>query len=146
MANHLADIESGNVTKTNLIGLRKALGAEYKATHWGWNNRLKLQGEALREAMAALHTRKPLVRGELHESGVRLVTSPRWRKRFADVQHVIDTLHGFRLSHFEDMGRGHFVPVFQAVGESGSFYFRNPPWQLAMVLGIESGPEVITIC
>lgn len=142
MNKHLAAIESGNVTKTNVIGIRKALNHEWRV-HRGYDRQsLSLHGPELRETMAALHMRKPIVRGELHASGVRLLTDRRYRKRLESVQHVIEGLQGFSLVRFDDIGRGHHIPVYMAWGNAGSFLFRNIPWQSALAYGLESGPTI----
>lgn len=140
---HLAAIESGMVTKTNVIGIRKALNSEWRV-HRGYSpNRIKLAGEELRETMAALHMVRPRVTGELDESGKRLLRSPRYRKRLESVRAIIDNLDHFQLVRFDDIGRGHHIPVYRAVSRQGNgFLFRNVPWQSALAYGVESGPTV----
>lgn len=142
---HIAAIQSGNVTKTNVIGLRKALNHIARLEE-GWSgNRSNATPEEVAEAVAALAAREPLVRGDLHASGVRIVTSPRWWRRFNQRQHeVIRTLHGFRLVRFDYVDSTHVTPVFRAVGETGDFLFRNVPWQTVAFGGEgESGPQVV---
>jgi hypothetical protein len=145
MQSHLAAIESGNVTKTNVIGLRKALNHVARLEAGLSGNRCNATADEVRAAVAALKRLEPLVRGELHASGVRLITSPRWRKRFnAAESAVIASLHGFRLVRFDFIDSYQVTPVYRACGESGSFLFRNIPWQTAHYGGHESGPEVVT--
>jgi hypothetical protein len=56
------------------------------------------------------------------------------------VADVIATLHGFRLVRFDRIGRNgeNCVPVYRAVGKSGSFLFRNVAWQAG-----GDGPELV---
>ncbi len=147
MQRHLAAIEAGEVTSTNVIGLRKAANhvARIRAG-WSGNRSNATPGEVDR-AMAELANKEPLVRGDLHASGVRVLANRRWAKRFnAEQQAVIDTLMGFRLVRFDHIDDTHVTPVYRAVGALGSFLFRNVPWQ-AVAYGrgdIESGPVVVS--
>lgn len=141
IARHLADITNGNVSKTNVIGIRKALNAAWKREHWRWK-----QGPRV-EDVAALHNaladHEPRVCYGLHDTGVALLRSPRYRKRLESVRHIIDGLHMFRLVRFDEVGRGTHVPVYRAVSYDGeSFLFRNIAWQTASSLGVESGPTL----
>lgn len=145
MARHLAAIQSGNVTKTNVIGLRKAINHVARLEAGLSGNRSKATGAEVREALDALARLEPLVRGDLHESGVRLISSARWRKRFSEAERaVIASLEGFRLVRFDWIDSYHVTPVYRACGAAGSFLFRNVPWQTALyVADAESGPEVV---
>jgi len=141
---HRLAIASGIVTKTNVIGIRMAANhvARIRA---GWSgNRSNATPAEVDSIFAALAEKEPLVRGDLHASGVRIVKAKRWAKRFnAEQTQVIATLHGFRLVRFDWTDESHCTPVFRAVGESGSFLFRNVPWQTAAYSGGESGPVVV---
>jgi hypothetical protein len=82
----------------------------------------------------------------LHESGLKLLHSRRWRKRFGASQlAVIDRLDHFRLVGFDRIGPqgSHGIPIYRAVAVDGdSFLFRNLPWQTAVQYGEETGPVV----
>lgn len=144
---HLAAIQSGNVTKTNVIGIRKAIKATDRRAH-GYSVGVtapKITRSQVRELQSELAAREPLVRGDLHASGVRILTALRWRKRLEPIKPVLDTLHGFRLVRFETVEReGHYgriesvQPVYRAVGTDGSFLFMNVPWQSG-----GDGPEIL---
>lgn len=148
---HLAAIKSGNVTKTNVIGICKAINAaDRRAAGWSVSSTApNTTGAEVRELLAELDAREPLVRGDLHASGVRILTAPRWRKRLESVAPIIDTLHGFRLVRFDYVRRASpysggtgesesIQPVYRACGSAGSFLFMNVPWQAG-----GDGPEIL---
>jgi hypothetical protein len=145
LARHLAAIQSGQITKTNVIGIRKAINSAERNRH-GYSERGPVIWAQVQPLLDALAVHEPLVRGELHASGVALIASRRWRKRWTETQQaVIDSLHGFRLVRFDMVGnrdqKG--IPVYRAVGDAGSFLFRNIPWQSAYYTGEESGPVAV---
>lgn len=143
MQRHLAAIESGNVTKTNVIGLRKALN-HVSRLQSGWSgNRCAATFEEVDSAMAALAKHKPIVRGELHASGVKLLTDKRYRKRLEPVADKVAALQGFSLVGFEEVERNKFAPVYMAWGNAGTFRFYSIPWQTALYSGLEGGPHVL---
>lgn len=142
-SNHMADITSGTVTKTNVIGLRKILNADARRQH-GWGTSSTCPKYTHDEAVAlerALSRCKPVVTGELHETGLALLRSPRYKKRLAGVKPIIDALDSFRLVRFDRIGRhdAYAVPVYEARAGSKSFVFRNIPWQSG-----GNGPELVT--
>jgi hypothetical protein len=146
LSRHHAAITMGNVTKTNVIGLRKLFNAaaRLEAGHDARENVNGAQIAVLRDALA-LH--EPWVAGELVASGLKLLSSPRWRKRFNDAeQAVIADLDGFKLVRFDWIDSLHVTPVYRACGRNGgSFLFRNLPWQMVAYMEREdmpSGPEV----
>lgn len=139
---HMAAIKSGEVTKSNVIGLRKAINANARREQRLSTSSTcpKLTGEQVEALEAALLKHKPRVVGELHDSGLKLLRSPRYKKRLADVRPIIDSLQSFHLVSFDRTGdhglQSH--PVYMARGKAGSFLFRNIPWQ-----SHGNGPEVI---
>lgn len=143
---HMAAIQSGEVTKTNVIGIRKAVNhaARLRA---GWSARSAVTIPEANALETALEHHEPRVVGELHESGLAVLRSPRWRKRWNEKQAgIIERLDHFKLARFDRIGsRGaHAVPVYRAVDVTGqSFLFRNVPWQTAYYSGEESGPVVV---
>lgn len=145
MYRHMAAIACGNVTKTNVIGLRKALNHVWRLRH-GWSgNRCAATPDEVDGALRVLAAHPPIVRGDLHASGVKLLTDRRYRKRLESVADRIAKLNGFCLVGFHDIERGHFVPVYRAYGYGGSFDFYNVPWQAAMAYGIEGGPHIVGV-
>jgi len=98
---HMRAICSDNVTKTNLIGLRKALnhGARLDARLSG--NRCNVTREETATLLDAVLERQPRVTGELDDSGRKLLRSRRYAKRLAPVADVIDKLECFRLIGFD---------------------------------------------
>lgn len=145
MNRHLTAIESGIVTKSNVIGLRKALNADYRRSR-GYSESLtapKLRGTELAAIMNRLGECKPIVDQALADSGIALLTDKRYRKRLERVAHILPRVSFFRLIRFDDIKDGHFVPVYRACTPSAeSFVFRNIPWQAAHWMGLESGPTL----
>lgn len=140
---HYDAIKAGQVTKTNIIGLRKFIN---RMERWGngWSGHKLTESDAndIFDVEQSLQRVSPVVVGELHDSGLALLRSPRYKKRWDDYQRsVIDELCAFRLVRFERIGsRGQYaVPVYNAVGFNGrSFLFWNIPWQSG-----GNGPEIV---
>lgn len=139
---HLADIKAGKITKRNVIGLRKILHADLRR-----QERLSVSStcpkythEEVMELEDAVEKYKPVVTGELHESGLKVLRSPRYRKRLHAVADIIEQLESFRLVRFDPIGRHglQVVPVYQACAGRRSFTFRNIPWQSG-----GDGPELV---
>lgn len=144
MQRHLAAIESGNVTKTNVIGIRKGLNHVTRLAR-GWSgNRSSATADEVRACLDALERCKPLVRGELHASGVRLLTDKRYRKRLEPVADKVAALHGFRLVGYQETADCQFTPIYEAVGTAGAFRFYSVPWQTAAYCdGLDGGPHIL---
>lgn len=147
LARHLEAINAGRVTKTNVIGIRKALNAAERRAH-GYSvpshAPTLAQVLPLCDALEALEPR--VVDPDLIASGIALLTSRRNRKRLESVQTIIDNLDHFRLVRFDQFGpyARYAIPVYMAVSQGGrAFMFRNLPWQAAWVLGEESGPVIV---
>lgn len=141
---HLAVIQAGEVTKTNVIGIRKAIN-HVERLRAGWSgNRSSVAPHEADALEVALAQREPRVLGELHDSGLKLLRSPRWRKRWNERQAgIIERLDHFNLVRFDRIGAngGQAIPVYRAVATTGqSFLFRNIPWQTAYYAGEQSGP------
>ena len=82
-AKHLAAVKSGEITKSNVIGIRKAMNAyERKASRYSTSCTCPNWTAAqIAEIERALDLHRPLVTGGLHETGLALLRSPRYRKR-----------------------------------------------------------------
>ena len=144
---HLAAINAGLVTKTNVIGLRKLINGMERMQH-GWSVSPAL-ARSVDEFCALnveeiLELRKPLVGGELKDSGIALLQSKRYRKRLERVQPSIRHIWSFQLIWFDRIGqRGEYaVPVYRCNfaawdDRDGFFDFRNIPWQSG-----GKGPEI----
>jgi hypothetical protein len=141
IARHLAAVKAGTVTKTNVIGIRKAINAMERGDFTG------PETDAQFELEQAIAESPPLVTGSLHESGLKVLRNPRYAKRWNDAQRAIINypLLRFRLVRFDRIGQRQSVPVYRAIGDErmGSFTFRNIPWQSAYYLGEEDGPRVV---
>lgn len=139
--NHMDALRSGMITKTNVIGMRKAINHVARITR-GWSgNRSKATAIQVRALLDLLDKSRPIVKGELHDSGLKLLQSKRYAKRM-DGAHV-ERIAYFRLIRFDMIGdRGQYaVPVYQAIREDGSaFCFRNIPWQSG-----GDGPEFVRL-
>jgi hypothetical protein len=141
---HLDAIKSGTVTKTNVIGLRKALNAverEYQGWRTGHTSP-KVTGAETEAALEALQEHRPIVTGELHETGLEQLQNRRYRRQLEGVADIIPNVARFRLVDFEMFGRrgDYAVPVYRAETEDGKpgFRFINIPWQSG-----GKGPEVL---
>jgi hypothetical protein len=145
MARHMSAIASGNITKTNVIGLRKVMNHVWRLRQGLDGNRCAATLGDTVEAEKVIQHFMPIVRGELHESGVKLLTDRRYRKRLESVADKVAKLEGFRLIGFLDIERGNFTPIYRAFGGAGSFDFYNVSWQTAYALGVESGPHIIGV-
>jgi hypothetical protein len=140
---HLKALGSGEVTKTNIIGLKKALNAQRrKNNNWSISRTSpKVEADELASLIDAVYDHQPVIVGELHDSGLKLLRSPRNRRRFTDRQReIIDQLDHFRLVNFGDVDGRIVTPVYRAVAKDGrSFKFRNVPWQSG-----GNGPEILS--
>lgn len=144
---HLAAIRAGRVTRSNIIGIRKALNALARVQR-GYSigqtaPRAATDGTAL-EYEPAIECYQPLVTGELLLTGITLLESPRWRSRWSDAEReIIADIDTIRLTRFDWINELHCVPVYRVTGCNGdSFLYRNIPWQTAWAYGLESGPTV----
>ena len=139
---HLIAIQSREVTATNVIGIRKAINtlARKAAGFRASPTASKMTAAELNQIERELTRCAPRVVGSLHDTGVKLLTSPRYRKRLAPVREIIDGLVSFHLVGFDRLGRyeDHAVPVYEVRSPTGAFRFRNIPWQSG-----GNGPEVI---
>jgi hypothetical protein len=143
MARHMAAIACGAVTKTNVIGLRKACNHVWRLRQGLPGNRCAAKPHEVDGALRVLAAHPPIVRGELHDSGIKLLTDRRYKKRLESVAGRVDKMTRFCLVGFHDIERGHYVPVYRAYGYGWSFDFYNVPWQAAMAYGIEGGPHIV---
>jgi hypothetical protein len=151
MSTHLAAINSGTVTKTNVIGIRKALN-HVQRLRAGWpGNRSNATADEVSEIERRLRMVRPTVTGKLHDSGLKLLRDPRYAKRFDWRQRSIIEHRDARFSlvGYECLGRAgvYAVPVYEIyapatrgalAGDSypagewhggGKFLFYNVPWQ-----------------
>jgi hypothetical protein len=147
---HLDAIRNREVTKTNVIGIRKLLnGAVRRAEGWsvGMTTPLGSMAQA-NELLYELSRCKPTVVGDLHASGIKQLRNPRYAKRWGPVQSVvIDHLDHFKLIGFQQRGRygQDAYPIYRAVSKPvgpdkviRTFDFINIPWQSG-----GNGPEVL---
>lgn len=151
MNKHARAIEAGEVTKTNVIGLRKAIGADNRRRN-GWSvshTAPKLRGVELSKTLGRLTVVQPRVTGELVESGRKVLTDRRYRKRLAAagaLDIVESGIAGFRLVDFWTEGDAGPYPVYEAEGCNGrAFSFYHVPWQAAAFQGVQGGLHVVSV-
>lgn len=132
---HLDAIDSGMITKTNVIGIRKLLNSL-----WRQERRYSTSCTSPKasfadadEIVAVIHKMKPIVTGDLHESGLKLLQNKRYVKQLESVAPMLQNLAGFRLVDFQEFKTGssplHY-PIYRAIALNGdSFDFYNIPWQ-----------------
>lgn len=139
---HLAAVKSGEISKSNVVGIRKALNAGLRADD-GLSNSCtspEWSDQERYEIDLALREFRPRVVGELHDSGLKLLHSRRYAKRLAWQASRIVRIDHFRLCWFSAIDCLHVAPVYEACALSGSpmFRFRNIAWQSG-----GDGPEII---
>lgn len=144
---HLAAVKSGAVTKSNVIGIRKAFNEFGRDNYSRSSTAPQWTLEQVNAMEHALERYKPRVTGKLHETGLTLLRSKRYTKRLALVANIIAEICYFELIRFDPINPDarvcNWVPVYAAVGKSGRrFAFRNIPWQSAFYCGLESGPTI----
>jgi len=151
MQKHLDAIAAGRVTKTNIIGIRKAIN-HIERLRRGWpGNRSNATEQELFAVERMIADLKPRVAGELHETGVKLLQSPRYKKRWDRwQQEAIDVIDHFQLIRYDRI-EANAVSVYEVwakvppkgAGLDGASYqafrFRNIPWQSG-----GNGPEIVS--
>jgi hypothetical protein len=142
-SSHMADIQTGAVTGTNIRGIRLAINANERRRLGLSTSRTspRLTSEELDLIEAAIDRIVPQVVGALHDSGVAVLTSRRNRKQLEKVEAIIKDLASIHLVRFDRIGtRGAYAtPVYLVLDTEGrSFMFRNVPWQSG-----GNGPELV---
>lgn len=143
---HLDAIKSGAITKTNIIGLRKAFNTNARLIRGYSCGRTSPQVTIndIVEINQAISLNEPRVSRELDASGRKVLQDRRYRKHWTESQaRIIATLDHFRFVGFHEIDRAHYVPIYKAIASGGSFNFIVIPWQTAYVMGLQSGPQVI---
>jgi hypothetical protein len=137
---HMAAIVSGEVTKTNIIGIRKALNANSRRERGYSIGRCspQLTFEQCDELLSAIHKYQPRVVGELHDGGIAVLRNKRYAKQLAAYAPLIATVVYFRLVDWQEWKDGYWTPVWEAVSPDKSFHFVNVPWQSG-----GNGPEIV---
>lgn len=143
---HLRAIQSGTITKSNVIGLRKIFNAQWRRDN-GYSVSVTAPAVTAEEVDAlrrSIEQEQPCVAyGPLHASGVKLLRDQRYAKRWTEGQaRIIANLTGFRLVGFIEHERGQFVPAYKVFaeidGKFAGFRFYNVAWQSG-----GDGPQVI---
>jgi hypothetical protein len=140
---HIAAIQAGEVERTNIIGIRKALNADARKRE-GFSTSAtspKISDDDLAQLMFELDRNRPKVVGALHDSGLKLLRDRRYAKRLADYADIIEWPSHFELWDWMALGRWgqYHVPIYRLVGQNGgAFKFYNIPWQSG-----GNGPEII---
>jgi len=149
---HYDAIKAGQVTKTNVIGIRKALNAaERRYLRRQPNDDLDADAIGLVDIIIE---HRPRVVGELHDSGLAVLKNPRYAKRWTNTQlQEIDAIDHFKLISYKSVG-DIFHPIYAVwvkmppcVGPDpffdGAIYeafrFINVPWQSG-----GNGPEIVS--
>lgn len=140
---HLAAIRAGEVTRSNVIGLRKLINASERKEQGFSVSRTQctVNWRDLQLIECAIDEHRPRVTGALHETGLALLNSPRYAKRLEWQRSFIARIEAFRLVRFDRLGSLdlHCVPVYRCEDAAGNhlFTFRNIPWQSG-----GDGPEI----
>jgi hypothetical protein len=143
---HIDAIRSGSVTKTNVVGLRKMLNnLERSSRGYSVSSRASLMSNDERDLILdhLLPNIRPLVIGELHDSGKRLLKNRRYEKKLSSVYEIILDLKEFRLVGFDYVGPYgmQVTPVYRAYDSKGkSFPYCCLSWQAG-----GNGPELMSV-
>jgi hypothetical protein len=138
---HKEAVEGGKITRSNVIAIRRALNADMRRLN-GWSvskTAPKLSGEKLYELCEQIETANPLVCGQLHDSGLKLLRSKRYAKRLARYSDIIAEIKEFRLMGFyQAHSNSNSTPIYRAIAKNGKgFNFTCQPWQSG-----GNGPEI----
>jgi len=140
---HIDAIANGIVTKTNVVGLRRALNNYERIRHgWSPNRDTPIDTDEMERVTEMLGELKPRVTGELHDTGKTLLQNKRYRRQLESVAEIVADIDHFKLIGFDYIGRHseYAVPVYRAYDTKGkSFPFRNVPWQSG-----GNGPEILS--
>lgn len=144
---HLDAIKAGQVTKSNVIGLKKATSA-FERRRAGYSTGMTAPDwtvKEMQEIATALRLCQPTVTGELHTTGVKQLRDRRYAKRWSAFERsVIDRIERFSLVAIIGVGRRSYAAVFKAIAADGQgFFFYNVPWQTADAEGVEGGPHAV---
>jgi hypothetical protein len=152
---HLAAIRAGTVTKSNVIGIRKAFNA-FERDRRNYSNSStapRMSADDYSATERALRENPPRVAGELHDGGLKVLRNPRYAKRLAHYAPAIASIDHFKLVGFEWIDATHCVPIyavwshvppvagrdpFPPGATYEAFRFRNVPWQSG-----GDGPEIV---
>lgn len=140
---HMDAVSHGEVTKTNVIGMRKAINArERRDAGCSVSSTCPdVPHHAIDAALDMLGHGNVRVTGELHDSGLAQLQSKRYRKQLASVAEIVADIKEFRLMGFEMIGTriAQATPIYRAIDSKGQgFNFINLPWQSG-----GNGPELI---
>lgn len=142
---HLRAICGNAVTRSNVIGLRKAFNHCARLDQGLSGNRSAVTQEEAKRLDSALAEKQPRVVGELHDSGLKLLRDPRYKKLWTPEQAAaIERLAFFRLLPFTYLDALHCVPTYRAFTDSGpAFAFYHVPWQAALYGDFDAGPHIV---
>ena len=128
---HIKAILSGNIAKSNVIGIRKILNSEWRQSK-GYSVSVtspKFSREEFAQLGEALERVQPVISGPFHDSGIALLSSKRNRRQTEEFAADIESgILKFRLFDWVEFGGSHY-PVFMVETRKGNFRFYNVPWQ-----------------
>lgn len=135
----------GEVTASNVRGIRTAINKAERGSA-GFSVPKYADSADWRGQVWELEGRvgecRPKVVGELHDTGVAVLTNPRYKSRLSAYAEDIAELDHFRLDHFARIGsRGlTATPVYSVHNKAGErlFRFMHIPWQSG-----GDGPEIV---
>jgi hypothetical protein len=140
---HMMAIANKQIERTNIIGMRKMINASLRADQGLSNPRRStvVPMSYIDSLYRAIYHNCPIVLGELHDSGVKLLQDRRYKSRWTPSQQfTIDRIAKFRLVDWYNVDRFHVVPIFRVIGFDGvPFDFYNVSWQSG-----GNGPKVVS--
>lgn len=137
---HFDAINADCVTRSNVIGLRKAFNQDNRRSHgWSVAHTFTIPRADIRALFGAICVRSPKIVGELHDSGLAVLRNKRYAKRLAAYADIIAAIDHFRLIGFEQFNGDNYFPIYRAITLDGrSITFYNIPWQAN-----GNGPEIL---
>lgn len=133
-ARHLAAIESGQIDRGTLIGIRKLVSSSARAAY-GYGvggGQAKAPLEDVESVLSAIMGRKPRAVETLHAGGLAVLANKRNRRKLERVADIVPDVVTFQLVDYEVQGRfgEYFVPIWRASTADGRWFdFLNAPWQ-----------------
>jgi hypothetical protein len=140
---HMMAIANKQIERTNIIGMRKMINASLRADHGLSTSRCStvVPMSDIDSLYRAIYHSCPIVLGELHDSGVKLLQDRRYKSRWTPAQQfTIDRIAQFQLVNWYNFDRFHVTPVYRVIGFDGApFDFHNLAWQSG-----GNGPKVVS--
>lgn len=127
---HMASLQSGQISRSNIIGLRKAFNADAQRPYQGRTSS-KINSAHVEAYWQAISDYKPEVTGDWLESGKAQLASKRYRSRWNPRQAaIIADIATIQLVGIDWIDNRHCTFIYRATGRNGdTLTYINTPWQ-----------------